>query len=79
MVVRLCFLMTGNAQNAEDAAHTVFLSCCARGPVFKDEEHEKAFDIEFTLDALGRTSSAQSSFKSKKRPESHGFRGAFCF
>ena len=42
---RLCSVMTGNKEDAQDAVQECFLRYITKAPDFKDEEHEKAWLI----------------------------------
>lgn len=42
---RLCSVMTGNREDAQDAVQESFLRYIAKAPDFNDEEHEKAWLI----------------------------------
>jgi len=44
-VYRVCYSLTGNRQDAEDAAQSVFMKLMASGKSFNDTEHEKAWLI----------------------------------
>lgn len=44
-VYRICYSMTGNQQDAEDIAQTVFISLLESHQHFMDSEHEKAWLI----------------------------------
>lgn len=45
MVYRICFSMTGNTQDAEDATQSVFIKLMENKKQFIDDEHEKAWLI----------------------------------
>ena len=42
---RLCSVMTGNKEDAQDAVQECFLRYITKAPDFRDEEHEKAWLI----------------------------------
>ena len=42
---RICLVMLGNENDAEDAVQEAFISYMQRAPSFKDSEHEKAWLI----------------------------------
>ena len=42
---RLCSVMTGNKEDAQDAVQECFLRYIVKAPGFRDEEHEKAWLI----------------------------------
>lgn len=44
-VYRVCYSLTGNRQDAEDAVQSVFMKLMASGKFFNDTEHEKAWLI----------------------------------
>jgi len=44
-VYRVCYSLTGNRQDAEDAAQSVFIKLMESGKSFHDAEHEKAWLI----------------------------------
>ena len=43
MLYRLCFVMLGNAADAEDVVQETFLRCFRKAPAFRGEEHKKAW------------------------------------
>ena len=43
MLFRMCFTALGNNSDAEDAVSNTFLKFITNSPVFRDEEHEKAW------------------------------------
>lgn len=45
MVYRICFLYFKNRSDTEDAVQNVFLKLFTRDPIFKDENHRKAWLI----------------------------------
>lgn len=45
MLYRLCFIMLKNESDAEDAVQETMIKLYQKSPVFRDEEHEKAWLI----------------------------------
>lgn len=43
MLYRLCFVMLQNTADAEDAVQETFIAYTTKAPVFRDDEHEKAW------------------------------------
>lgn len=48
MLFRLCLVMLGNSNDAEDAIQETMLTYLQKAPVFRDEEHQKAWLITVT-------------------------------
>lgn len=49
MVYRLAFVRTKTKENSEDVYQEVFLRLARKMPIFKNEEHEKAWLIKVTI------------------------------
>lgn len=49
MVYRICLLYLKNRLDAEDAYQEVFIKIMEKAPLFKDEEHKKAWIIAVTI------------------------------
>ena len=51
MIYRLALVRTRNRADAEDVLQDVFFRCLRRQPVFRDEEHQKAWLITAAINA----------------------------
>ena len=49
MLFRLCLVMLGNTNDAEDAVQEVFVKLISKQPNFNDSEHEKAWLLRVTI------------------------------
>ena len=49
LVYRLAYVRTGSRHDADDIFQEVFLRCVKAQPVFRDEDHERAFLIRVTV------------------------------
>ena len=51
MIYRLALVRTRNRADAEDVLQDVFFRCLRRQPVFRDEEHQKAWLITAAINS----------------------------
>ena len=66
MVYRLAYARTGSRADAEDVAQEVFLRLVRKGPVFRDEEHGKAWLLRVTANCAGDL--FRSPWRKRSRP-----------
>lgn len=67
MLFRVCLLTLGNHADAEDAMQETLLKYLSKAPVFRDEEHEKAWLIRVAVNQSRDLLRAQNRRKKYER------------